>query len=299
MIRRPPRSTPFPDTTLFRSLVSPAAQDATAFTLSVTAPAHEAGLTASATAALAVSVGEGAQAPLLRTNPGSPAASTAAALTIPPSIGDTSFDSDDTLDAVTIAGVPAGWSLTGDFSFNDAATSEIGPLTLPAALPISPAAQDATAFTLSVTAPAHEAGLTAAASVALAVSVGEGAEAPLLGARPGTPGETPAAALNIPLAIRVIHFNNDGTPDTVATVGVPAGWSLTGDGAIFFFVMIRRPPRSTLFPYTTLFRSQDATAFTLSVTAPAHEAGLTAAASVALAVSVGEVAEAPLLGAGP
>src|SRR5690242_21939017 len=25
---------------------------------------------------------------------------------------------------------------------------------------------------------------------------------------------------------------------------------------IFFFLMMRRPPRSTLFPYTTLFRSQ-------------------------------------------
>src|SRR5690242_21410800 len=25
---------------------------------------------------------------------------------------------------------------------------------------------------------------------------------------------------------------------------------------LFFFSMIRRPPRSTLFPYTTLFRSQ-------------------------------------------
>src|SRR3712207_7076810 len=25
---------------------------------------------------------------------------------------------------------------------------------------------------------------------------------------------------------------------------------------MFFFLMIRRPPRSTLFPYTTLFRSQ-------------------------------------------
>src|SRR5215203_6370115 len=29
-----------------------------------------------------------------------------------------------------------------------------------------------------------------------------------------------------------------------------AGWC-----ASFFFLMIRRPPRSTLFPYTTLFRS--------------------------------------------
>src|SRR3712207_8679628 len=26
---------------------------------------------------------------------------------------------------------------------------------------------------------------------------------------------------------------------------------------IFFFLMIRRPPRSTLFPYTTLFRSKN------------------------------------------
>ena len=29
-------------------------------------------------------------------------------------------------------------------------------------------------------------------------------------------------------------------------------------GDIFFFLMIRRPPRSTLFPYTTLFRSHHA-----------------------------------------
>ena len=31
--------------------------------------------------------------------------------------------------------------------------------------------------------------------------------------------------------------------------------SCTGDPAKRFFLMIRRPPRSTLFPYTTLFRS--------------------------------------------
>src|SRR5262252_9917374 len=35
--------------------------------------------------------------------------------------------------------------------------------------------------------------------------------------------------------------------------------SLTPPGSVlflsFFFLMIRRPPRSTLFPYTTLFRS--------------------------------------------
>src|SRR2546428_2305209 len=31
----------------------------------------------------------------------------------------------------------------------------------------------------------------------------------------------------------------------------------------FFFLMIRRPPRSTLFPYTTLFRSEGETRRTL------------------------------------
>src|SRR5699024_12744264 len=32
--------------------------------------------------------------------------------------------------------------------------------------------------------------------------------------------------------------------------------SLARSPVFFFFLMIRRPPRSTLFPYTTLFRSQ-------------------------------------------
>src|SRR5260370_15408781 len=33
----------------------------------------------------------------------------------------------------------------------------------------------------------------------------------------------------------------------------------------FFFLMIRRPPRSTLFPYTTLFRSLDFSAAALGL----------------------------------
>src|SRR5256884_3646042 len=33
----------------------------------------------------------------------------------------------------------------------------------------------------------------------------------------------------------------------------------------FFFLMIRRPPRSTLFPYTTLFRSHFKYRFTRSI----------------------------------
>src|SRR5205823_12605631 len=31
--------------------------------------------------------------------------------------------------------------------------------------------------------------------------------------------------------------------------------------SLFFFILIRHPPRSTLFPYTTLFRSQTSTVF--------------------------------------
>src|SRR5256886_7895330 len=36
------------------------------------------------------------------------------------------------------------------------------------------------------------------------------------------------------------------------------GWAIgcLNRGGFFFFLMIRRPPRSTLFPYTTLFRSR-------------------------------------------
>src|SRR2546430_15612192 len=33
------------------------------------------------------------------------------------------------------------------------------------------------------------------------------------------------------------------------------GLLIDPQGLFFFFLMIRRPPRSTLFPYTTLFRS--------------------------------------------
>src|SRR5438132_13984476 len=41
-------------------------------------------------------------------------------------------------------------------------------------------------------------------------------------------------------------------------IAVLCGTKIETDSARsdFFFLMIRRPPRSTLFPYTTLFRSQ-------------------------------------------
>src|SRR6266567_7400380 len=36
----------------------------------------------------------------------------------------------------------------------------------------------------------------------------------------------------------------------------PIIFSFVSSYVFFFFLMIRRPPRSTLFPYTTLFRSR-------------------------------------------
>src|SRR6266511_3314980 len=42
--------------------------------------------------------------------------------------------------------------------------------------------------------------------------------------------------------------------------------------ACFFFLMIRRPPRSTLFPYTTLFRSPTRLGATATSYRPSHRA---------------------------
>src|SRR5260370_41492356 len=49
------------------------------------------------------------------------------------------------------------------------------------------------------------------------------------------------------------------TPATLVSLAVPP--------ANLFFLMIRRPPRSTLFPYTTLFRSVLSNAVWASATA--------------------------------
>src|SRR3712207_8836871 len=40
---------------------------------------------------------------------------------------------------------------------------------------------------------------------------------------------------------------------------------------LFFFLMIRRPPRSTLFPYTTLFRSKRYGTAIAQLTSPGSE----------------------------
>src|SRR2546427_4311884 len=66
-----------------------------------------------------------------------------------------------------------------------------------------------------------------------------------------------------------------GAADTSYTSFVSCVWNPVLLG-FFFFLMIRRPPRSTLFPYTTLFRSPSKTA---SPTPPAPPHTVTASAS--------------------
>src|SRR2546430_15826958 len=43
----------------------------------------------------------------------------------------------------------------------------------------------------------------------------------------------------------------------VSSYSLPTPPYLSTPICFFFFLMIRRPPRSTLFPYTTLFRSEN------------------------------------------
>src|SRR3712207_9427817 len=67
---------------------------------------------------------------------------------------------------------------------------------------------------------------------------------------------------------------------------------------VFFFLMIRRPPRSTLFPYTTLFRSLSRrNLLTLALALPLMPAGFTApaaaqdAAPIRIATTTGMIAD--------
>src|ERR1017187_5253958 len=55
------------------------------------------------------------------------------------------------------------------------------------------------------------------------------------------------------------HLENAGRSGTApappASTPLPSSSTQASTRPFFFFLMIRRPPRSTLFPYTTLFRS--------------------------------------------
>src|SRR2546428_13606928 len=68
-----------------------------------------------------------------------------------------------------------------------------------------------------------------------------------------------------------VSRSGDGANWVMLVSSSPSGKAYTSTSlAIFrsdgsFFLMIRRPPRSTLFPYTTLFRSVSSTATAVQV----------------------------------
>src|SRR5437868_15536314 len=57
-------------------------------------------------------------------------------------------------------------------------------------------------------------------------------------------------------------------------------WMLQTTSLHFFFLLLRRPPRSTLFPYTTLFRSPELADYRLTEVASGGAANRTLVACV-------------------
>src|SRR3989454_232686 len=70
--------------------------------------------------------------------------------------------------------------------------------------------------------------------------------------------QTPRNLDSTPLLDIANDTDAEGNTLTATKLSDPAHGSVTLT-ANFFFLMIRRPPRSTLFPYTTLFRSNGTT----------------------------------------
>src|SRR5574339_353150 len=68
--------------------------------------------------------------------------------------------------------------------------------------------------------------------------------------------EKKKAALTTIRRIRARATASDGLGGCPPDIGRRAS-SPAPEPSGFFFLMIRRPPRSTLFPYTTLFRSRE------------------------------------------
>src|ERR1022692_1806871 len=59
----------------------------------------------------------------------------------------------------------------------------------------------------------------------------------------------------LPAEKKRVLMRSGGSPSRCAGGSSSRAWAPTGPGRPrLFFLMIRRPPRSTLFPYTTLFR---------------------------------------------
>src|ERR1035441_1218683 len=57
------------------------------------------------------------------------------------------------------------------------------------------------------------------------------------------------------VGLRAYRYEHCGIYNALRTSAFPERQTPSFADSVCFFLMIRRPPRSTLFPYTTLFRS--------------------------------------------
>src|SRR5260221_566956 len=200
MIRRPPRSTLFPYTTLFRSVL----------TLSANA-AYTVGSPSSAT----VTIADNDQPP-----PPLPIVTVVAADVNASEFGDIGTFT------ITRTGSTGG-SLTVNYGLGGAAQNGIDYQQLPASVTISAGAASADITENHITEFLFD------------------TDDPVL----LTLSNNAAYTVGSPSSATVTIADNDQPPPPLPIVTVVA------TDANVFFLMIRRPPRSTLFPYTTLFRS--------------------------------------------
>src|SRR5476649_835222 len=139
------------------------------------------------------------------------------------------------------------------FFFNDTATTEIYTLSLHDALPISALGADVAAVmitnpnTLGVfeRSEEHTSELQSHSDIVCRL---------LLEKKKHTLSRLHAAPATSSRRYKWTRAMNFLTADTVIVMPTPITKLIEHLTELFFFLMIRRPPRSTLFPYTTLFR---------------------------------------------
>src|SRR3989449_477667 len=239
MIRRPPRSTPFPYTTLSRSL-------------------RAAGSTADVPATVTVN-----------------AAGTLATLTpSSPLVQGTVYTATVTAAVTDAIGTPLGADSLWSFTTNVAPT-----VTVQAPAPGATGVPLNTTVTASFSKAMNAATITTA-TFRLRVA-GSTADAPAT-VTVNAAGTVATLTPSSPL-VQGTGYTATATAAVTDAIGTPLGadslWSFTTNvppTVTVFFLMIRRPPRSTLLPYTTLFRSAMNAASITTATFRLRAAGSTA-----------------------
>src|SRR2546425_704573 len=152
---------------------------------------------------------------------------------------------------VTITASPLGLTTkpaTFTFSFNDTSTSEIYALSLHDALPICGVAGVETVTAVLTS------GQTQSVSFSIS-GLPSGVTASLFSPASCSP-QLAGSATPCSATVSLTATGSAVAGSTVVTITAsPLGLTTKPASFTFFFLMILRPPRSTLFPYTTLFRS--------------------------------------------